>query len=315
MSTPSFQEIVRKTDIALSDLSSGGLLTVEQNDAFFRKIIDAPTILNDVRFVTMTRPSKEINKIGFANRVLKVANQGTITSPAAGEEGTRALARADRTNPALSKITLNTSEVIAEINIPYEVLEDQIEGENFQDTVLTMIAEAAARDLEEKLILGDTNSADNYLALHDGILAATTSNLVNHGGAAIGPTLFENMLTGLPVRYHRFLDQMRFYTSTMRAINLRAQIGQRQTALGDATLTGNAPLQMLGVGLKGASQMPNAQAILMNPKNVIWGVQRNVKMEFDRDIRERAIIIVLTMRIAHAFEEEDMVVKATNIGA
>jgi hypothetical protein len=39
-----------------------------------------------------------------------------------------------------------------------------------------------------------------------------------------------------------------------------------------------------------------------------------MRMEFDKDIRERAFIIVLTMRLAIAFEEEDMNVKAINIG-
>jgi hypothetical protein len=67
--------------------------------------------------------------------------------------------------------------------------------------------------------------------------------------------------------------------------------------------------------VKGASQMPTSNAILTDPKNIIWGVQRRVQMEYDKDIRERVIIVVLTMRIANEFEEEDMVVKATNIGS
>lgn len=311
----SFKELVRKADIALSDLSTGGLLAPEQEDRFFQKVIDAPTILNEVRFVPMNRPQMEINKVGFGSRILRAANQGTISSPRSGEEGTRALARADRIKPDLGKITLTTDEVIAEINLPYEVLEDNIEKEGFEQTLLDMIAQATARDLEEKLILGDTGSGDAYLALENGILAETSSNVVNHGGAAIGPNLFEDMITGLPQKYHRFLGDMRFYTSKIREVNLRAQIAQRQTALGDATLTGAAPVSQFGVRVIGASQMPNANAILLNPKNLLWGVQRNIRMEMDKDVRERVVIIVLTMRIAHRFEEEDMVVKATNIGS
>lgn len=311
----SYKQLVRKADLALSDLTSGGLLQPEQSNRFMRKVIEAPTLLNEVRFVPMSRPQMEINKVGFSNRILRVANQGVISSPRSGEEGTRALARADRIKPELSKLTLSTDEVIAEIDLPYEVLEDNIEKEGFQDTLLDMIAQAAARDLEEKLILSDPASGDPYLALQYGILSETTSNVVNHGGAAIGPGLFEDMLTGLPTRYHRFLNDMRFYVATTREINLRAQIAQRQTSLGDATLTGYAPVQQFGVQVKGVSQMPVGSAILLNPKNLIWGVQRNIRMEMAKDIRERAIIIVLTMRIAHRFEEEDMVVKAINIGA
>jgi HK97 family phage major capsid protein len=309
-----YQELVRKADLALSDLTSHGVLNPEQENTFFRKVIDAPTILKECRFVPMAGPRKEINKIGFADRILKAANQGTISTPELAETGTRALTRANRTLPSLSKITLDTDELIAEINIPYEVLEDNIEKENLQSTMLDMIAEGCARDLEEKIILGDTTSADAYLALQNGILAATSSNTVNHGGAEVDVNLFKNMRNALPVRYHRFINDMRFYVSTTREVDMRAALAQRQTNLGDQMLAASAAISMMGVQVRGATQMPNANAILLNPKNLIVGIQRNMRMEMDKNIRERAIIIVLTMRMDHLFEEEDMVVKALNIG-
>ncbi len=310
-----FAEILQKADLALSDLtSSGGLLLPEQQDTFFRKVIDAPTILNQVRYVQMKGPKLEINKVGFGSRIARAANQGTISSPRSGEEGTRALARADRIKPDLSKITLESDEIIAEINLPYETLEDNIEGDRFQETLMTMIAQALARDFEEKLILGDAASADSYLALSDGLLVEATSNIVNHGGATISVDLFENMVNALPVRYHNFLDQMRFFTSKTREVNYRAQVAKRQTQLGDQALTSSNPVDVLGVPLKGASQMPNSNALLVAPKNILWGMQRDVRIETARDIRERVIIVVITARIAHKYEEEDMVVKATNIG-
>lgn len=314
-----FETLVQKADLALADLASGGLLQPEQSNTFFRKIIDAPTILNQTRFVPMARPKMEINKIGFGSRILRAANQGTISSPLTGEEGTRALARADRIKPTLSKITLETKEVIAEINLPYEVLEDNIEGGNidgnrFQETVLTMIAEAAARDLEEKLILGDTASGDTYLALQDGILKQAVSNIVNHNNATISATFFKNMINALPDRYKRFLTEMKFFTSRSREIDYRLVVANRQTALGDALLTGTTPVSVLGVPLQGASQIPNAQSLLTVPRNIVVGLQRDMRMEFDKDIRERVIIVVLTMRLDHLFEEEDMVVKGINIG-
>lgn len=307
-------QIVQKADVALSDLTTGGKLTVEQFNQFYRKVIEAPTILPAVRYLQMARPSVEINKIGFSQRVLRPANQGTISSPRSGEEGTRALARADRTKPELSKITLNTEELIAEIDIPYEVLEDNIEGENMYDTVLAMIGQAAARDLEEKLILGDTSSADTYLALHNGLLAEAASNIYNYNNSAIGMDLFENMINALPVRYHPFLSEMNFFVSTTREVNMRAQLSKRQTSLGDQLTNAAVAVSPLGVPLRGATKMPNDKALLVNPRNIIWGLQRDIRIEFDKDIRERAYIVVLTMRVAHKYEEEDMVVKALNVG-
>lgn len=306
------KELLRKADLALSDLTNdGGLMNPEQANRFFRKMIDQPTILKDVRTIPMRRPSMEINKIGFTTRMLRAANQGAV--------GSRALSSGDRYKAVTEQITLNTSEVIAEIDLPYEVIEDNIEGggidnTQFEDTIMDLLAERAALDLEELLIAGDTGSGDAYLALQDGILQLATSNIVNHASAAIDPDLFANMIKALPTKYHRLLNQYRFYLQTTKEIDYRMQVAQRQTQLGDSLLTGKSPVAVLGVGMEAAALMPAANAIMTVPRNIIWGVQRNFRLEFDRIVRERVFVIVLTMRVAIQIEEEDMVVKATNIG-
>lgn len=315
MST-SNQALLRKADLALSDLTGGGgYLVPEQSNRFFRRMIDTPTLLNEVRVVPMNSPTMEVNKLGLGQRILYPAPQGLISTPELGEVGGRALPRAQRVVPATSKITLSTKEVIAEINIPLEVLEDNIERDALQSTLLDMMAERTALDLEEKIILGDITSADPYLAMQNGIVAGTTSNIVNVGGAPISPDMFKRMLQGLPTKYHRLLPQFRFYTSMQREISLRSAIASRQTGLGDAALTSSAPLNMLGVNVKGAALIPDTMAFLLNPKNIIFGVQRRISIAMENEIRERAVVIVMTLRIDHKYEEEDMVVKATMIGA
>ena len=72
--------------------------------------------------------------------------------------------------------------------------------------------------------------------------------------------------------------------------------------------------QVLGVPLRGVALMPNTNGLLVNPQNIIWGVQRNVRIERDRDIRARAWIIVLTLRVAMNIEEVDAVTKLINLG-
>lgn len=307
-------DLARKADLALSDLATAGVLNAEQSNRFFRKVVDESVILRDARFVPMRRPQMEINKIGFTSRILRAASQAAI--------GSRALASGDRSKPATSKITLTTKEVIAEVDLPYETIEDNIEGiggqidnSQFTQTILDLIGERVSADLEELLVQADTvNGVDAYMQLFNGALASTTSNIVNHNNAPVSVDLFSNMIQAVPTRYHRFLNQYRFYVSTIKEIQHRTAIAQRNTGLGDATLTGTNPVPVLGVQMKGAAFMPNANALLTVPKNLIWGVQRDVRLEFDRDVRERYIIIVVTLRVATAIEEEDMGVKATNIG-
>jgi hypothetical protein len=68
--------IAQKADIALADLASnGGLLLPEQNDTFFRRVLDEPTLVGRVRAIQMTGPTMNINKIGIGSRVLHGATQ------------------------------------------------------------------------------------------------------------------------------------------------------------------------------------------------------------------------------------------------
>lgn len=304
--------LVDKADIALSDLiSNGGYLQPAQANRFYRLLIDQPALLNDVRQIRMARPKMEINKIGFSARILRAASQGAI--------GSRKLSSGDRVAPTTSKITLTTSEIICQVDLPYEVIEDNIEGgeidaNQFQETVLELMAARTALDLEELLISGDTGSGDAYLALQNGVLKNVVSNIVNNAGAPISPQFFADMIKALPTRFHRLLGQYRFYLPTTKVIDYRMQVAQRQTALGDAVLQGTAPVSVLGVGMVPVAYMPVDKSVLIIPQNIIWGIQRDIRMEFERDIQERVIIIVLTMRIATNLEDEPMVVKGENIG-
>ena len=134
-------------------------------------------------------------------------------------------------------------------------------------------------------------------------------------GAPISINVFNDIKKALPTRFRRNLNALRYYNSMDVESDYRVNVASRGTDLGDATLTGNAPLPVLGVPLRGVALMPNASGLLVNPQNIIWGVQRNVRIERDRDIRAREWIIVLTVRIAVQIEEVDAVVKLINLGS
>lgn len=311
-------ESVRRADLALADLTAdGGLLQPEQQDTFIRNLIDQPTVLREIRTQPMNSPSMKINKIGFGSRILRAAPQsggsGTGDTGADPVEP-RHLALTDRAKADLGQITLNTKEVIAEVHIPDEVLEDNIERGDLQNTILALIAERAALDLEELVIQGDTGSLDTYLALLDGVLKLSTSNVVDAAGNPVSVDIFNDEKKALPTRFRRNLAALRYYNSMDVESDYRVQLSNRGTGLGDAVLTGAAPVPILGVPLRGVALMPNASGLLTNPQNIIWGVQRNVRIERDRDIRARSWIIVLTARVALAIEEVDAVVKLINLG-
>ncbi|QCG76689.1 major capsid protein [Vibrio phage D4] len=308
--------IIQKADLTLQDLiTNGGYLSTAQSDRFIEDLIDQPTILNQARIIAMNSPKQEINRIGFGTRILQAAPQ----------DGT-ALAANLRSAPTTSKITLDTKEVMAEVRLPYKTIEDNISrgsinpnGDRvtgaFSDLILRLIAERAATDLEELAIRGDTASSDPYLALVDGWLKRTTSHVVNHQNAEISKTMFKNGVKTLPSRYHRNLSAMRHFVSVAQNVEYSDKLSSRETSLGDSrfqTLEGNFGS---GVPVAGVPLMPETQGLLANPQNLIMGIQREISIEYEKDIRTREFIIVLTTRIDTQIEDEQANVKYMNIAS
>jgi len=300
------RSIVEKADLAVGDLTgTGGYLNPIQANTFIRMLIDQPTLIKEVRVVPMDAPTMEINKIGFGSRILKVA-------PASGT----ALDASDRSKPTTEQVTLTTSEVIAEVHIPYDVLEDNIERGRLEDTIMVLITERASLDLEELLIQGDIAAgADAFLKLKDGMLKQSISHVVDYTDVqpTITKAVFKQGIKAMPNKYMRNRAAMRFYVSPDAETEYADSLADRETALGDSKIARWTPNPAYGVPVVPAALMPDDKYIFTYPKNMILGVQRKIMIETDRDIRARVLIVVLTLRIDIKYEEEDSVVKCIGL--
>lgn len=306
------EQLIKKADIALSDLATAGRLNPEQTDRFVRTVIDQPTVLNQVRTVAMNGPEMKVNKIGFGSRILRAGVSGT------------ALTQAQRSKPDLGQIVLNTKEVIAEVRIPYDVMEDNIERGNvagdpqsgaggLHQTIIDLIAARAALDLEELGLLGDKASSDDYLKLHDGYLKLASANIVDAAGAPLTKDIIKAGVKAMPDKYLRNRNALKHFFSVDNETEMRDTYAARQTALGDAQVQGNLPLFVFGSRLEGAALMPEENGLFTNPLNLLFGIQRDIQIEYDKDITTREFIIVLTTRVAFEIEEADAVVKYINV--
>lgn len=313
------KELIRKADLAIGDLSSGGLLNPEQANTFIRRLIVQPTILNQARVIPMRSPQRKIDKIGFDTRILRAA-------PASGSS----LSVGDRSAPDLSQITLTTTELIAEVRIPYDVIEDNIErggiggapaGSNvgqarggIKDTIMSLMAERVAADLEELALQGDTGSGDPYLATMDGWIKRASQNVVDNLSATIDKSLFKQGKKVMPDKYMRNLAAMRHWVSIDNETEYRDTLSDRQTALGDGLINGNRPVFAYGTPVLPVAFMPEANGLFTWPLNLIWGIQRAITIEAAKDITQRVFIIVLTIRTTFDIEEPEAIVKYINIG-
>lgn len=330
-------ELIRKADLAISDLNSdGGALNTEQAERFVRTLNKVPTILTNVRRVPMLASTRKINKLRFNKRIMRVATSATALTGAAAQSSVAFDPLADaatRFKPETSNITLSTTEYICEIDLPYDVLEDNIErgsfgqrtdnggtnaGGGLVDTILVLMAERAALDMEELAISGDTAvvAADPYLGSQNGYLkyVQANGNVVDHGGATIDKSRFKLQMRAMPDQYLRNKGSMRHYASQDQETEYRDFLADRATAVGDQAVQSSLLATPFGVPLEPVSLMPDAKMLFTNPKNLIWGIQRQITVEADRDISARVLNFVLTTRIAMQVEETEAAVLGINLG-
>jgi hypothetical protein len=320
------QDLLAKADIALTDITTNKL-NAEQANSYIRKLIKSPTIFREARVVSMSAPSRKIDKIIFSQRIMRPAVSATAL-PQSGNAGT-GIGLGGRAKPVFDQVVLNTSEVIAEVRIPYDVMEDQIERATTADngqsnagpgglrqTIIELIGERSSLDLEELALLGDTTSGDTYLALQNGWnkIVNTSGNVVSNANATINKTLFKNGKKAMPPQYLRNLPSLKHYVSVNQQTEFQDTYANRVTAVGDNALQNSMQLWAYGSPVSAVQQMPEAQGLFLNPLNLLFGVQRDMSMEFDKDITARVYIIVLTARVAVQIEEPLATVAYTNIG-
>jgi len=332
------RQLVEKADFANADLVTAGLVNPEQANRFFRRLINEPTMLRDVRAVEMDSPTRNINRLQFNKRILRAGTSATALDTAAAASSTAfdpstAGEATSRGKPETSQVVLNTTEVIAEVDLPYDVIEDNVElgnigemrdvggapaGGGFIDTVLELMAERAALDLEELLLLGDVDlgTADTYLDLQDGVLEIVRDggNINDEVGALVSKTTFKNGKKTMPDQYLRNINSMRHYISHDQETEYRDTVADRATGYGDATLQGDAPLRAFGSAVVANATIPDDEGLFTNPQNIIWGLQRKMLLEWDKLIRERVLLIVLSARVAVQVEDAAGAVIHTNLG-
>jgi hypothetical protein len=310
MSIMSNRSILEKADLALSDLvAGGGLLKPAQAKQFLQMVTKESTLLRQVTAVPMKSPKQEIPYIGFKERILRPRQESVV------------LTQAQRVKPEFSMVELDAKPFIGEVHLSDEQLEDNIEGENLRQTVLRLIAQRVALDMEDIAINGDVLSTDPTLATMDGLLVQARSHVVDAAGAPLSNDLLHDLLRVMPQEYRRNKTAMRFYTGSNAELNYRRALAERLTNVGDKFLEGNTPITFSGVPLEevplfveNAGATANLTSVLFtHQKNIHLGIWRDVKIEWARDIRAQVLQIVVGLRFCITYADEGGVAVARNV--
>jgi HK97 family phage major capsid protein len=304
----------------------GGLLSPEQAAAFLRVAIDAAVIMKEARIETSASPKFEVPRIAFASRILRP-----------GTEGTR-LQDTDRVKPTTGLVTLSTVLFKGEVPVSDEVFEDNIERDRVADTIMTMLAEAVGRDIEEIAIKSDTartSGEDATLDQLDGIIKQLQSGLGSSqkldmsSGYSTYTDAFSAMVEAMPARYRRNYNELRLYVPIVHVDGYQKSLAARGTGLGDqAILTEmQTKLAFRGIPVVGVPMMSGTStiggssvdyskfAILIHPQNIIFGFHRQVRVERWRDPREGATSFLPSVRFDVKIANPEAAVLAYNVPA
>ena len=298
------EQILEKAVITTGDLAGGGLLNPTQAKEFYTNVVNESTFLKYCRTIFMTSSAQEIDRLNIGWRVAKAGNQWT------------APANSDYVVPTTDKITLTTSEIIVPWDISYDTMEDNIEWENFADTMLRLISAQFANDLEELAIDWDTASADTYLKLQDGIKKKI--NWVSHvvtytWNKVLNKDIFSDLLKALPTKYRRNRKNLVYLVWANAEQDYRDELTGRNTGLGDKSLTDSDNIGIFGIEIVPVPFLDDNTVILTLKQNFIVGIYRKVRVERDKDIKKRVFEFVITTRTGFALEEEDAVAYTTTL--
>lgn len=304
------QTLIQKADLEVANLvADGGYLQPATAKRFIQTLIDESTIMPQSTVKPMKSHTENIDKIRFAGRVLR-----------AGTEG-QALSQADRAKPDLDQEELKAQLFKAEVRLNNEVLEDSIEGGTLRQTVMKILGDRVALDMDEVIVNGDVTSVDPFLAKFDGIIIQASVNVFANGVAPPSRQTWKGMMKSMPSEFLRNKRRLRYFTSTDAEIEYRDSLMARATAQGDRHIETDATPLYNGVPIMDVPVFPEGLgvglnetvSILTDPKNINVGIWRQIKMETDKDISAGVLIIVVSLRFDARFAEAKATVKGTEI--
>ena len=313
--------LLAKAAVAVNDLQSGGgQLQPEQLEQFLRITQQSQAILREARVEVVSRGQKLLDRTGMTSRFLRPGIEDD-TSLYTDPNGYLA----KESKPTLQSIPLRTQKMDGTAAVSWETLQRNIEKDGFADTLVEILAERAAFDLEDFGVNGDTtNNAYNgtILKMQNGFLARVpASHKIDWGHAAFNKNCFVQCINSIPARFRRNISEFRFYVSHGIEMAYRDLLATRGTVGGDVWQTEDGSLKAYGVPVIGVDSMPNelgAQqnegcVFLAHPKNLIWAVEDEIRILDEFNKYRDSLVIFFHASVDVGVEEVNAIASCVNI--
>ena len=314
-----------RTDMA----SAKALLNEEQFNTFMRAATINQTILNDASFRRMNSTSQVVSSTKVTGRVLQ-AGYKTVNN----EQVTQ-----NQLTPAtlgFGKAELVATKLKAITSILDDDKEDNIEREQFEQTLLSMMGEAVGIDLEAVCVFGDTTytssgNKDPLFSTINGWLKSATTTLKSDGAKGSGTkdfdladgitAMFDKMLYSMPAAYRQsnLMKDLVFYVPFEVQEAYREFLIDRETGLGDSSLLNATELQYKGIPVKyapvldaadGRTVHGNVASILTVPEFLWYGVYKDLSVEPKRIVENEETEYYYRIRCDASVQWADSVIVA-----
>ena len=309
------QQLIQKAADSVVSFGQFGQLSPIKSDFFIDKMKEKTEFLKQIRTIKMGGPEVDIDRLSIGQRVLHRLGNGEALSPS----------KYAQVNT--DQIVLLSKKVSATIIVNEETVEDSIEqNTNFSNDfmsspggihshILTQLADQASLDLVDFALNGDTTipeATDDLLSLNDGYLKTASSHVLAAANAHISPNTLYNALRLMPARGLNGVN-LRYIMSPYTEDKLRMQLALRQTQGGDAYLTSDGSVKILRGTTYAVPFMPDDQVLITETRNLIFGIQRAMRLELIKDIDKGVYRIVAKMRVDCKVQDSDLMVKITGL--
>lgn len=338
MSNGLLEKVISTSTIG-TGVGGGGLLSPQQGDRFISYIWDATTLGSQVRKVRMRGNEVELDRMAVGERVVRLA--------------TEAVDDAVNVKVAFAKVSLSTQKLRLDWELSSESLEDNLEGEAFEDHVARLLSAQAANDIEDLAINGDVNNTNDALfKSFDGWRKRlyAGANVVDAAGANLDRGVFHRALRAMPRKYMARRGALKWFTSAgllqdyvysaafvegaaERGDNYVRTDAETNAALNNGGIPGSAagwsPAAPFGIqaqevplfpeydvdtdGSAGTETGTGSDVWLVDPNNLIWGVKREIQVYRQFVPRKDTIEYTMFTRVGCAIENPNAGVLVKNV--
>lgn len=279
-------------------IASAGAMNADQEDRFLDWMVEEQAALRRVNVRRMVANTAYLDELVTGTRKLRLAAEATAPTVADGFSVVRR--------------SLATKETIWGEDLSYSFIEDNIERGNIESHIAANLARAFGNDHNDLFWNGDDSDSDAFIGIAEGIIARAKADSGVTDYDATSVTTWQNVFNGalklLPFKYQARPD-LAFFIPFSGTFVYADELADRATSLGDQVLVnGQAALRYFGLPVYGESHLTGDEAVLSPLVNLIWGVQRGITFETERNTRKRVMEYTLTARTDQNYSKSEAVV-------